>query len=111
MSVYHIEVPPCNSIDALAEQRERRDQRTRARMSKKAFLDDILTRLMDEMLDKYSALGELADMLFDAPIRDRYDFNAFLSMRDGRRVGKAMMTLVAEASLDAYTEADADEGF
>jgi hypothetical protein len=110
MPMYNISVPEANLIDALAEAREQRDQRTRARMSKKAFLDDILVRLMDELLDERTTLGELADHLFDAPIRDQFDCRAFLEMRDGRRAGIAIMTLVAQASLDAYQDAD-NEGF
>jgi hypothetical protein len=49
-------------------------------------------------------------MLFNAPIRDRFDLEAFLSMRDSRRAGKAIMTLIAEASWHEYQDADI-EGF
>ena len=45
MAVYDMQVPEFNTIDALAEAREQRDQRTRARMNKKAYLDEILAVL------------------------------------------------------------------
>jgi hypothetical protein len=110
MSVYDIQVPSCNTIDALAEQRDARDQRTRARMSRKAYIDAILEGVRDAIETHGNPLCELADMLFEAPVRDRYDCNAFLAMRDSRRAGKAIMTLVAEASLESYQSAD-NEGF
>jgi hypothetical protein len=110
MSMYNISVPEANQIDALAEARDKRDQRTRARMSRKAYIDAILEGMRDAMETHGNPLCELADMLFEAPVRDRYDCNAFLAMRDGRRAGKAIMTVVAEASLAAYQDAD-NEGF
>jgi hypothetical protein len=110
MSVYSINVPELNSIDALAEAREQRDQRTRAHMSKKAYKDDILARLSDLLDDSRHPLGELVDQLFEAPIRDSYDRKAFLEMRDGRRVGAAIVCAVCDASLEAYQDADT-EGF
>jgi hypothetical protein len=36
------------------------------------------------------------------------DLDAFLSMRDSRRAGKAIMTLIAKVSLEAYQDADID---
>jgi hypothetical protein len=106
MSVYSIDVPELNSIDSLAEQRERRDERTRARMSKKAYKDAILARISEAMDDRYHPLGELVDQLFEAPIRDRFDYKAFLEMRDGRRIGATVLCAVCEASLEAYQDAD-----
>jgi hypothetical protein len=50
MSVYAIDVPELNTIDALAEQRERRDERTRARMSRKAYKDAILATPCQDLL-------------------------------------------------------------
>jgi hypothetical protein len=110
MSVYSINVPESNQIDALAEQRDALDQRTRARMSRKSYIDAILEGMRDAMETHGNPLCELADMLFEAPIRDQFDCRAFLEMRDCRRAGKAIMTLVAEASLEAYQRADV-EGF
>jgi hypothetical protein len=55
-------------------------------------------------------IGELVSTLFEAPLRDVYDYRGFLEMRDGRRIGKAAITLVCDASLEAYEDAD-DEGF
>ena len=111
MSVYGIEVPELNTVDSLAEQREQRDERTRARMSKKAYKDAILAAISDAMDDRYHPLGELVDRLFDAPIRDTYDYKAFLELRDGRRIGATVLTIVCDSSLDAYQDADSDEGF
>jgi hypothetical protein len=110
MAAYDIQVPPFNTIDTLAEQRDARDQRTRARMSRKVYIDAILEGMRDAMETHGNPLCELADMLFEAPIRDTFDCRAFLEMRDGRRAGKAIMTLVAEASLSAYQDAD-NKGF
>jgi hypothetical protein len=110
MAVYSIDVPERNSIDSLAEQRELRDAAVRARMSKKAYKDAILQRIADAMDDDRHPLGELVEQLFDAPLRDRYDYNAFLNMRDGRRLGATVLCAVCEASLEAYQDADT-EGF
>ena len=110
MPVYNIDVPELNRVDELAEARERRDQRTRDRMSKKAYRDAILARISEAMDDDRHPLGELVDQLFDAPIRDGYDYKAFLEMRDGRRLGSTVLCAVCEASLEAYQDADT-EGF
>jgi hypothetical protein len=110
MAAYSISVHEANQIDALAEAREQRDQRTRARMSRKSYIDAILEGMRDAMETHGNPLCELADMLFEAPIRDQFDCRAFLEMQDARRAGKAIMTLVAEASLDSYQDAD-NEGF
>jgi hypothetical protein len=109
-SEHAVNVPEANRTDVLAEQREARDQRTRACMSKKAYIDAIVEGMRDAMETHGNPLCELADMLFEAPVMDRHDLNAFLAMRDGRRAGKAIMTVVAEASLTTYQDADV-EGF
>src|SRR5215211_3181111 len=98
MASMGLQVPEGNTIDALAEAREQRDTMVRARMSKKAYVDAILQGVRDALDEIGHPLGELADMLFDAPIRDQFDYRVFLDMRDGRRLGKALMTLVADAS-------------
>ena len=110
MAVYDINVPELNRMDELSATHERRDQRTRDRMSKKAYRDAILQRISEAMDDDRHPLGELVDQLFDAPIRDDYDYRAFLEMRDGRRIGATVLTVICEASLDAYQDADT-EGF
>ena len=110
MAVYSISIPEANSIDALAEAREQRDERTRAGMSHKSYIDAILEGVRDAMEKPGNPLAELADMLFDAPIRDSYDRQAFLEMRDVRRPGKTIMSIMAQASLDTYQDAD-NEGF
>jgi hypothetical protein len=106
-SDHAVNVPKDNRIDALAEARE---QRTRARMSRKAYIDAILESIRDAMEERGNPLADLADMFWDEPCRDRFDLNAALSLHDGRRAGKAITTLVAEASLNAYQDADS-KGF
>jgi hypothetical protein len=111
MSDHPVNVPDLTSIDRLAEQREQRDQRTRSRMSKKLYKDQIFQALAEAMEDERHPVGELVAMLWDAPLRDPYDYRAFLEMRDGRRLGATVLTMVCDASLAAYQQADADEGF
>ena len=108
MAVYDIDVPELNTVDALAEQREQRDQQVRARMSKAAYLEEIGLYVQDALQEIGHPLAELADTLFDAPIRSLWDQRAFLEMRDTRRLGAALMKLVAEASLASYEAADTD---
>jgi hypothetical protein len=105
-----VNVPERNSIDTLAEERELRDARVRARMSRKAYTDAILEAISDAMDDERHPLGEMVGRLFDCPIRDAYDYRAFLELRDGRRIGATVLTLICDASLQAYQEADT-EGF
>jgi hypothetical protein len=52
----------------------------------------------------------MVGLLFDCPIRDSYDYKAFLHLRDGRRLGATVLTMTCDASLAAYQEAD-DIGF
>jgi hypothetical protein len=99
MSAYNIQVPPCNSIDVLAEAREQRDAQVRACMSKPAYQAAILEALKEALGEIGHPFAELADMLFECPIRDPYDYKAFLSMRDGQRLGRSLLTIVAQASL------------
>jgi hypothetical protein len=110
MPVYNISVPPCNTIDALAEQREQRDQRTRARMSKKAYRDAILQRLAEALNDDRHPLGDVVDRLFGAPIRDGFDYRGYLEMQDGRCLGRAILALVCDCSLAEYQDSDG-QGF
>jgi len=106
MEVYFNGVPPCNRIDAIAEAREKRDAAVRACMSKPAYQAAILEALKEALVEIGHPLAELADMLFECPIRDPYDYKAFLSMRDGQRLGRSLLTIVAQASLSAYQSAD-----
>jgi hypothetical protein len=108
-SDHAVNVPEMNSIDALAEAREQRDQRTIARMDRKVYLDAIIEGVRDAMADERSPIGELCDRLFDAPVRDTYDLRSVYEMHDGRGLGKALLQIIADASLDQYQ--DADEGF
>jgi hypothetical protein len=110
MAVYNIDVPEGNTIDAVAEAREQRDARTRARMSKTAYKDAILTRLAEAMEEIGNPIAELVDQLFEAPLRDGYDYRAVVEMRDGRRVGATVVCAICDASLAAYRDADT-EGF
>jgi hypothetical protein len=105
-----INVPECNTMDSLAEQRERRDARTRARMDKNAYKDAILASLADAIGDERNPIGELVDMLFEAPIRDHFDARAFVEIRDGHSAGRTLLHRIVEASLEAYESADS-EGF
>jgi hypothetical protein len=109
-SDHAVNVPEMNSIDALAEAREQRDQRVMARMSRKTYIDAILEGMRDAMETHGNPLCDLADKLFEAPIRDRHDLRAYLSLMHGQLAGKAIVTLVAQVSLDAYQDADI-EGF
>jgi hypothetical protein len=108
MAIYNISVPELNRVDHLAEAREQRDQRTRARMSRQGYTDAIRQRLTEAMDDPGHPLGELVEQLFEAPIRDAYDARAFIEMRDGRRVGAAIVCAICDASLASYEAADTD---
>lgn len=110
MAVYNISVPPGNSIDALAEAREQRDAAVMARMSQKAYRDAILQGVTEALDEIGHPLSEISDTLFQAPLRDGYDYRAFLHMRDARQLGAALLKIVADASLASYAEAD-DLGF
>jgi hypothetical protein len=79
-------------------------------MGRKAYQDAILQRLRDMLEDERQPLGELVDRLFEAPIRDPFDYRAFLELRDGKAIGATILCAVCDCSLDAYQEAD-EEGF
>jgi hypothetical protein len=110
MSDHAVNVPEFNTVDSLAEQRDARDARTRARMSQKAYKDAILQRISDAMDDERHPLGELVDRLFDCPLRDEWDYRGYLGMYDGKRIGATVLTMICDSSLEAYQEADI-EGF
>jgi hypothetical protein len=111
MPAYNISVPQANSIDHLAEQREKRDQLVRSRMSKAGYTTAIIEAITEAIENPSTPLGELVEMLFDAPIRDHFDLKAFLNMRDGRLLGKTLIHLVAQCSLNAYDQASGEIGF
>ena len=62
------------------------------------------------MDDPRTGLGEVVDRLFDAPIRDAYDRQAYLHLHDGHRLGAQVLGLIADISLTHYQDADV-EGF
>jgi hypothetical protein len=107
-SDHAVNVPPLNSVDALGEQREARDARVRSLMSKKLYKDAIFEAIAEAMEDERHPLGELVSMLWSCPIRDAYDLKAVVAMREGKALGKAVLQMVAEASLYTYTDADID---
>jgi hypothetical protein len=101
-----ITVPERNTIDALAEAAERKEQHIRAHLpSRQVFIDTVLENLRDELTDQYSALGDLVDRLHDAPIRDDFDARAVKGMRNPQTLGRAMLDLIVMASLEMYDEA------
>ena len=103
----HFKVPELNSIDSLREAAEKRDAQVRANMSKPDYLAAIAVSLMEMVLDESTPLGELSSLLFECPIRDVFDLRAFEYMRDGQRIGKSVIHIVASMSLEAYsTESD-----
>jgi hypothetical protein len=110
MPVYSIDVPERNRIDTVADALAQRDARVRANMDRQAYTDAILAAIADAMADERHPIGELVDRLFDCPLRDQFDYRAFLELRDGRRIGATLLTLICDASLAAYQEAD-EEGF
>jgi hypothetical protein len=105
-----VNVPEGSSINSVAEQREARDQRTRAAMSKKVYKDAILARISEAMDDTRTPLGDLVDRLFDAPIRDSFDYRAYLQLHNGHNIGAELLCAVADCSLAEYQDAD-QEGF
>jgi hypothetical protein len=109
-SDHAVNVPPLNSVDALGEQREARDARVRSLMSKKLYKDAIFEAIAEAMEDERHPLGEIVSMLWEAPLRDSFDYKGFLSMRDGRKLGATVLTMVCDASLHTYQAADI-EGF
>jgi hypothetical protein len=110
MPVYGIEIPTRNSLDALAEAREARDQLVRSRMSRPAYTQDLLAAIAIMLDDERTGLGEVARCLFEAPIRDEFDRRGYLHLHDGHRLGRQLLELIAEVSLEHYQQADT-EGF
>jgi hypothetical protein len=113
MSSYGIEIPYAPEEDRGQARRDAQDARIRGRMSRSAYLADIQQRFAEAMRETDTPLEELVTMMFDAPIRDLYDHRAFLNsqMRDAKRLGQALLKIVADASLSAYQEASDDEPF
>jgi hypothetical protein len=112
MSVYGIEVPELNRIDTLAEQHEARDERTRARMGRKAMRDRIVEGLLDAIDEHGNPVSDAEELFWSAPARDQYDLRAICEMRGDstRRLGQTLLRIIAEASLHEYEDAD-NEGF
>jgi hypothetical protein len=86
---------------------------SRGRMSRAAFLADVQSRFADAIRETDTPLEDLCTMMFEAPIRDLYDHRAFLNsqMRDAKRLGQALLKIVADVSLEHYQEAANDEPF
>lgn len=113
MSTWNVDVPDRPDYDAIAEQRDEQDARIRARMSRSAFLADVQAAFAEELRHTDTPLEDLCAMMFEAPIRDLYDHRAFLNsqMRDAKRLGQALLKIVADVSLEHYQEAANDEPF
>ncbi len=113
MSTYSIEIPDRPQHGHVQQLREQQDERIRARMSRSAFLADVQQRFADALRETDTPLEELCATMFEAPIRDLYDHRAFLNsqLRDAKRLGQALLKIVADASLEAYQEAANDEPF
>jgi hypothetical protein len=102
----HVNVPQRNSNDSAAEAAEHRAAIIMAHMpSREAFVADILARLRDELTNERSPLGDLLDRLASAPIRDYADANSVQNMRNPLTLGRAVLSLIIETSLDAYEAA------
>jgi hypothetical protein len=55
-------------------------------------------------------LGDLADRLHSAPIRDEFDGRSVYAMRDKAHLGAVMLSLIIQVSADMYDEASASLG-
>jgi hypothetical protein len=82
-------------------------------MSRSAFLADVQSAFADAIRESDTPLEELCVMMFEAPIRDLYDHRAFLNsqMRDAKRLGQALLKIVADVSLEHYQGAADSEPF
>jgi hypothetical protein len=82
-------------------------------MSRSAFLADVQAKFAEELRNTDTPLEELCTMMFSAPIRDLYDHRAFLGsqMRDAKRLGQALLKIVADVSLEHYQGAADSEQF
>jgi hypothetical protein len=113
MSIWNVDLPHPPQHDHQQQRRDAQDARIRDRMSRSAFLADVQQRFAEDLRKTDTPLEELVTMMFEAPIRDLYDHRAFLNsqLRDAKRLGQALLRIVADASLEAYQEAANDEPF
>jgi hypothetical protein len=113
MAAYNVEIPYPPQHDTLQQAREQQDERIRGRMSRSAFLADVQQRFAEDLRTTDTPLEELVTMMFEAPLRDLYDHRAFLNsqLRDAKRLGQALLKIVADVSLEHYQEASHDEPF
>jgi signal transduction histidine kinase len=111
MPLYDLPHRPAH--DTEAESREQQDARIRARMSRSAFLAGVQAAFAHELRTTDTPLKELVTMMFEAPIRDLYDHRAFLNsqLRDAKRLGQALLKIVADVSLEHYQGAADEESF
>jgi hypothetical protein len=111
MSIYEIPYPPQH--DTTQQLRDEQDARIRDRMSRSAFLADLQQGLAEALREVDNPIEECATMLFEAPLRDIYDHRAFLNsqLRDAKRLGQALLRIVADVSLQHYQEAADEEQF
>jgi hypothetical protein len=100
--------PSVSQIDQEADTAARHDAHVRARMNANLYRADLLEALKAALEDANTVLGETAEHLLQAPIRDRYDQKAYLAARDrsDARLGAFVRRLISEVSLTHYQEAD-----
>jgi hypothetical protein len=113
MSTYGIDIPYPPEHDHQQARKDEQDARIRARMSRSAFLADVQSAFAQELRTTDTPLEELVTMMFEAPIRDLYDHRAFLNsqLRDAKRLGQALLKIVADVSLEHYQGAADEEPF
>jgi hypothetical protein len=113
MSTYGIDIPFPPEHDHAQQLRDQQDERIRARMSRSAFLADVQAAFAQELRTTDTPLEDLVTMMFQAPIRDAYDHRAFLNseLRDAKRLGQALLKIVADVSLEHYQGAADEENF
>jgi hypothetical protein len=111
--VWNVDVPDRPEYDAIAEQRAMQDARIMSRMNRAVFLSDVAERFAEAIRESDTPLEELCTMMFEAPIRDLYDHRAFLGsqLRDAKKLGAAIMRIVADVSLQHFQGAADDEPF
>jgi hypothetical protein len=113
MSAWNVDMPEPQPYDFEQEQREAHDAHIRARMSRSAFLADVQAAFAEAIRETDTPLEELCTMMFEAPLRDIWDHKAFLNsqLRDAKRLGQALLKIVADVSLEHYQEAANEEPF
>jgi hypothetical protein len=113
MAVYNVDLPYPPDHDHAQQLRDQQDERIRARMSRSAYLADIQQSFADALREADNPIEECAEMLFSAPLRDIWDHKAFLNsqLRDTKRLGEALLRVLAAISLEHYQQAADEEMF